>query len=297
MKNLMKTLCLVLILTLAGCGASGAPAESEAVPALSEEAAPAAAAAEAEAPEEEPAGAETAAAAEPEGIYLDFSVTCVDGTEFSLADALTDHELVMINLWATWCPPCRMEFPYLQQAWEQVSDRVALIALSVEPDDTEDMIRDFAEELGLSFPMARSGDTGLDEFVTEGIPTSLLVDRTGRVCSLEVGALTDPESFLAWFDEWSGPDYDPNRCTYTVYAYDYMDGSDLEGVVINFCTDTTCTPVTTSEAGEAVFTGPPARYHVQVVKIPEGWQLAAEEEWTAEPYGQTFYLPFFPEDT
>ena len=64
-------------------------------------------------------------------------------------------------------------------------------------------------------------------------------------------------------------------------------------MIVNFCTDTACTPVTTSEQGTAVFTGPPERYHVQIVSVPTGWKLAQEEtEWYTEPFGETYRIPF-----
>ncbi len=56
---------------------------------------------------------------------------CIDGSTFTLSDALKDHELVLINLFFTGCPPCRMEFPFLQEAWEQNSDRTGDLRLSV----------------------------------------------------------------------------------------------------------------------------------------------------------------------
>ena len=45
--------------------------------------------------------------------FPDFSVTDCDGNTFTLSEALKGHEAVLINLWATWCPPCRLEFPFL----------------------------------------------------------------------------------------------------------------------------------------------------------------------------------------
>ena len=85
----------------------------------------------------------------------------------------------------------------------------------------------------------------------------------------------------------------PDVCTYTVYCYGAENGEEIGGVVINFCTDTACTPVTSAEGGAAVFTGPPANYHVQIVKIPAGWKLAQEEtEWETGPCGETYRIPF-----
>ncbi len=228
----------------------------------------------------------------PEAEYLeDFTVETIDGSTFSLSDAMQDHELVLINLFATWCPPCEMEFPYLREAWSQRSDTVAVVALSIEESDSLDVLRQYAEERDLTFPMGRENGTGLGRFVTEGIPTSVLVDRTGKVALVEVGAKFSAEEFYEIFDAYTGSDYDPGVCTYTIYTYD-SNYDDVPGVVINFCTDLTCTAVTTDEFGMAVFTGPPMRYHVQVISVPEGLQLYGDSEFYTEPYGQTLWLSF-----
>lgn len=230
-----------------------------------------------------------------EAEYLDdFTVECIDGSTFTLSEALKDHELVLINLFFTGCPPCRMEFPFLQEAWEQNSDRVAVIALTPDPADSDAVLTAYAQELGLGFPIAHEDGTGLYErYVTVGFPTSMLIDRSGRVAMVECGAKDSTKAFLDWFDGYTGEDYDPGVCTYTVYCYGAEHYEDVEGVVINFCTDTTCTPVTSDESGAAVFTGPPARYHAQIVKIPEGWELVGgDAEWTTEPYGETWWIGF-----
>ena len=144
----MKKLALLLsLLLLIGCLAacSTKPASD---PETTGAAAPVS-----EAPDTEPAGTdepsdlpaettetpeETAQPLPSDRITMaDFTVETIDGGTFTLSQALQDHELVLVNLWATWCGPCAYEFPFLQTAWEQNQDKVAVIALSVEPDDTQ----------------------------------------------------------------------------------------------------------------------------------------------------------------
>ena len=224
-------------------------------------------------------------------ILEDFTVQTIDGSSFTLSEALQSHKLVLINLFATWCGPCGMEFPYLQEAWSQCADEVAVIALSIEPTDTDEVLRQYAEEKGLSFPMGSTEGTELARFVTEGIPTTILVDRAGQIAGVEVGAKTSTQSFLSLFSGFTAADYDPDLCRYTVCAYD-RNYEPVEGVVVNFCTDVSCSPITTGADGIAVFTGTPARYHVQVIQAPEGLQLSGADSFDTEPYGQTFWLPF-----
>ena len=125
----------------------------------------------------------------------DFTVKTIDGKDFTLSEALKDHDLVLINLWATWCPPCKMEFPFLQETWSKNKDRVAVIALSVEPADTEAKPQSYARAVGLTFPIASAGSTGLDSFAASGIPTTVLVDREGNVVSVEIGGKVSAQEF------------------------------------------------------------------------------------------------------
>ena len=141
----------------------------------------------------------------------DFSFTTFDGKEYTLSEVLQEKDMVLINLWATWCGPCKMEFPYMEAAYEQYKDQVEIFALSVEPDDSDDVLAEYVEANGMTFPVGRD-EVGLgDIFVTEGIPTSVVVDRNGVICAMEVGSQTSEDAFPMLFDEFVGDDYDePN---------------------------------------------------------------------------------------
>ena len=144
------------------------------------------------------------ALADPEDMYgytfPDFSVTAIDGSTFSLSESMKTHDLVLINFWATWCGPCRMEFPFLQEAWEKYADRVDVIALSVERTDTAKVLKNFAEENGLGFPIGRDEYKLFDKMRGNAIPTTLIVDRDGKVVYVEVGAKRSAQEFTDLFD-------------------------------------------------------------------------------------------------
>lgn len=138
----------------------------------------------------------------------DFTVETIDGGAFTLSEALADKDMVLINLWATWCPPCEMEFPYLEEAYEQYSDRVAVIALSIEPTDTPEKLRDYADSHGLTFPVGSDSQTNLFSlFNTGAIPTSFVVDRFGSIALVEAGAQSSVTAFTALFDYFLADDY------------------------------------------------------------------------------------------
>ena len=137
----------------------------------------------------------------------DFTVNTIDGGSFTLSEALKDYDMVLINMWATWCGPCRMEFPYMEEAWEKVQDKVADIAVSVEETDDEQKLKDFAEEYGMQFSVG-SDTAGLaDYFKVTGIPTSVVVDRFGRIAWMESGSITSSAVFDRLFNTFIREDY------------------------------------------------------------------------------------------
>ena len=144
------------------------------------------------------------AMASPEDMYgqtmPDFSAETIDGRTFSLSESLETHDLVLINFWATWCGPCCMEFPFLETAWEQYSDRVDVIALSVEYYDTFDVLKNFAEEYGLNFAIGRDEDNLFGNMSGNAIPTTLIVDKNRCVVAVEIGSQPSAEAFVNLFE-------------------------------------------------------------------------------------------------
>ncbi|MBE5765787.1 MAG: redoxin domain-containing protein [Clostridiales bacterium] len=141
----------------------------------------------------------------------DFTATTYDGKTFSLYEALKEKEMVLINLWATWCNPCRMEFPYMEEAWQQYSDKVEIIALSCEPSDTDTVLQDFASEMGLTFNIAQDTANVSSRFAVDGIPTSIVVDRFGTICLILTGSQTEAGNFTRLFDAFLGENYTQSR--------------------------------------------------------------------------------------
>ena len=113
--------------------------------------------------------------------FPDFTATDTEGNTFTLSEALKDHQAVLINLWATWCGPCLREFPYLSEAYQKYSDRVAFIALSVEPKDTIEDITEYRKENSVSLPMGRDEGEELYQYIrTNSVPDTVVVDRFGN---------------------------------------------------------------------------------------------------------------------
>lgn len=141
----------------------------------------------------------------------DFTVTTYDGQTVTLSEVLQEKEAVLINIWATWCGPCRQEFPFMEEAYEQYSDKVEIIALSCEPTDDADVLAEFVAAQGLTFKVGQDTVGMMDMFQVDGIPTSVVVDRFGTICYWESGSMPDTDSFARLFDTFLGDDYTESK--------------------------------------------------------------------------------------
>jgi len=140
--------------------------------------------------------------------FPDFTVTDIDGNTFTLSEALKDHEAVLINFWATWCGPCRNEFPAFNKVYEEYKDRVAFIALSIEPKDSNEVISSFREENGLTLPMGRDEDRKLYLTTeTKNIPVTVIVDRFGNVGFFQIGSFRAADDVSRTLDAFLGDQY------------------------------------------------------------------------------------------
>lgn len=137
----------------------------------------------------------------------DFTVTTYDGRSVSLSETLKEKDMVLLNIWASWCGPCKMEFPFMQEAYARYQNQVEVIAVSCEAEDDDEVLRAFAGERGLTFPVARDTANLALRFQASSIPTSVVIDRFGRVCYIHTGAITSAETFANLFDVFVGDGY------------------------------------------------------------------------------------------
>jgi peroxiredoxin len=97
-------------------------------------------------------------------------------------------QVVLVNLWATWCPPCREEMPSMEKLHEKLKDR-GFVLLAVSQDEGGiDGVRQFVEQMKLSFRVLvdPDGEVGR-KFGVWGYPESFLVDRDGRIVERVIG--------------------------------------------------------------------------------------------------------------
>lgn len=201
-KSLLALLlALVLCLGLAACGNQGETQQPD-TPDATDTAEP-----------DEPVVPEDAFPAAEIGTGLgngieNFTFTTYDGTTYDLYETLKEKKMVLINLWATWCGPCQMEFPFMEAAYEEYKDDIEIFALSVEEEDTVEMLAEYASEMGMTFPVGQDTPNLFQErFYTGAIPTSVVVDRFGTICFMEANAVTSVETFARLFDIYVADDY------------------------------------------------------------------------------------------
>lgn len=117
-----------------------------------------------------------------------FSLKDLNGNVISLTDLRGKN--VVLNFWATWCGPCRLEMPSLQARQQQHQED--LVVLAVNFDEPEEVVQAFKAELGLSFPIVLDpGAIVQDVYSIRAYPTTYFIDREGVIRNVRIGILTE----------------------------------------------------------------------------------------------------------
>jgi len=129
------------------------------------------------------AGAGAAAAEEPS---YDFSLQDLSGNTLRLADLR--GEVVVVDFWATWCPPCRKALPHLQELHEEFAGKgVRVVGIATDQQGAA-IVAPFVEKNGLTFPIVLTdGKVDRDFGGVRGIPTTFVLDKQGKVVRKFVG--------------------------------------------------------------------------------------------------------------
>lgn len=100
-----------------------------------------------------------------------------------------EGKVLLLNIWATWCPPCVREMPSIQRLYDQLGPHgLAVVAVSVDNDDT-DMVRRWVEERGFTFDVLHDQSARIErDYQTTGVPESFVIDRQGIIVKKVIGA-------------------------------------------------------------------------------------------------------------
>ena len=127
----------------------------------------------------------------------DFTLEALDGTRVSLQDHR--GKVILINFWATWCPPCRAEIPDIEAAFKARQDEGFLV-LGINVEEARAIVTPFVNAFEMSYPVLldESGRL-LQTYRAQGLPMSVIIDQDGVIQARHVGFLTaaDLDRYLA----------------------------------------------------------------------------------------------------
>jgi peroxiredoxin len=129
------------------------------------------------------------AAMEGKPAPLNFTVKDMQGRQVNLASY--KGKIILLNFWATWCPPCKIEIPDLIALQETYKDDIVVLGFSV--DDTAEQLKPFAAEYKINYPLLIGlGHENVQEAYGPmwGIPVTIIIDRDGTIARKQSGIRT-----------------------------------------------------------------------------------------------------------
>jgi len=107
-------------------------------------------------------------------------------------------KVVLLNIWATWCAPCRDEIPYLQSLYEKHrAEGLEIVGVSVDARGQESAIREFVDEFRMTYPIWRDPDERVQSlYLALGVPSSYLIDRAGILRWRRLGTIRERDTTL-----------------------------------------------------------------------------------------------------
>ena len=140
-------------------------------------------------------GTVTSAACDAEAKPANFEFTLKDHTGNDLDFGVLQGKVVVLNFWATWCGPCKIEVPWFVEFAEQYKDD-GLVVIGVSIDDTADKIQAFVDDYDVNYSMLVG--LGQEDFLEAygpiwGVPMTFFIDREGTVCRTHAGIATRDE--------------------------------------------------------------------------------------------------------
>jgi peroxiredoxin len=115
------------------------------------------------------------------------AASLTSGDSVSIHDAAKGH-VTLVNIWATWCIPCRAEMPAIEQLWRELGPKgLRIVSVSID-DGAPGDVQSFAKEYGLTFDILQDRSTGIQKvYQTTGVPESFLLDKQGVIVKKVIG--------------------------------------------------------------------------------------------------------------
>lgn len=120
----------------------------------------------------------------------DFSAVTIDAPTMVRTMADYKGQVVLLNIWATWCLPCRVEMPSMQYLHAEYAGRgLKIVAVSIDDPGQEQQIRDFVKDFGLTFEILHDAPGAIRrQFQTTGVPETFIIGRDGTIRKKVIGA-------------------------------------------------------------------------------------------------------------
>ena len=207
----------------------------------------------------------------------DFTLPLTDGSEAKLSELLQDKEVVVLNIFASWCGPCKKEFPGMENVYEKYKDKMEIIAVTGYEDDTMDDMIQYKEDHGLSFMVGMKNES-IDSLKVGGFPTTYIIDRNGDIVFSMSGAFQNEEEFEKIVTSLMGDDYEGKQIARYIFAVVDKDKGSVPGAQIRLYSDTADETLTTDDNGSATYyTENAQELKVEILNLPEGYTSNADE--------------------
>lgn len=119
----------------------------------------------------------------------DFTLKTLDGKNVKLSDY--KGKVVIIDFWATWCPPCRKGIPDLISLQNEFKDKLVVIGISLDQQNTLKDLAPFIKQYGINYPVVLGTEKVVQDYGNiQAIPTSFIIDQSGNIVDTHVGLVS-----------------------------------------------------------------------------------------------------------
>jgi len=130
-----------------------------------------------------------------------FQVTTIEGDTVSLQESLNENKPMVVYFTASWCPICAKNWPVLSKVYPDYKDKLNLIAISIDPTDTREVMTKLAKEKGFMFPLTWGHPQIMIDFGVESQATTVGINRQGNIIFQKNKTVLSEKEYRNLFDQ------------------------------------------------------------------------------------------------